>query len=142
MKREFRDYIRTFLRRQNAANDQIEAKLDAEGWDGFAKFQAALFFLAVEHRFGNKIVHADIIKFVADMRAEVGPDGPKIDAEAAETLIKSIIDDSIDYDIAPRMIGTVQATTIYKVFSEAGLSDEDLDAVFDEAEALANRSAE
>jgi hypothetical protein len=139
IKPELPAYFRTLVRGDNATNDQIEAKLDAEGWDGFPRFLAALFFVAVDRRFGEDATRADVIKFVADMRAGLGDDGPEVNAEAAENLIFSIIDPSVDYDIHPQMIGRIQAATVNKVLAEGDLTDQELDAVLSEAVELASR---
>ena len=132
-------YIRTLVRGDHAANDQIEAKLDAEGWDGFPRFLAALFFVSVDRRFGEDATQADVIKFVADMRADLGDDAPEVNPAAAETLIFSVIDPSIDYDIDHQMIGRIQAATVHKVLAEEDLTDQELDAVLAEAVELASR---
>jgi hypothetical protein len=132
-------YIRTLVRGDREANDQLEAKLDASGWNGFPRFLAALFFLAVDRRFGETGSHADVIKFVAELRADLTNGGPDLNAEAAETLIESILDPSIDYNIDQNMIGKIQAATVYKVLTEEDLPDSRLDAFLAEAVELANR---
>ncbi|MGX7675575.1 hypothetical protein [Plantactinospora sp. DSM 117369] len=136
---ELPEYIRTLVRRDRAANDRIEAQLDASGWSGFPRFLAALFFLAVDRRFGETSSHADVIKFVAELRADLTNGGPGINAEAAETLISSILDPSVDYNIEQEMIGKIQAATVYKVLTEEHISDSDLDAFLTEAVELASR---
>lgn len=35
IKPELTEYIRTLVRGDNEAHDRLQAKLDAEGWDGF-----------------------------------------------------------------------------------------------------------
>jgi hypothetical protein len=141
VKPDFVEYVRTMVRGDHEANDQIEARLDEQGWDGFPRFMSALFFLAIDRRFGSKIDKAKVITFVAEMRADVANDGPEIDGQAAETLIESIIDASVEYSIPQSMIGTIQAAAVYKVLTEDRLSDTALDAFLAEAEKLANREA-
>lgn len=140
IKPEFAAYFRTLIRGGHAANDQIEAKLDAEGWDGFPRFLAALFFVAVDRHFGEDATRTDVIKFVAYMRAGLGDDAPEVNPEAAETLILSIIDPSVDYDIDQQMIGRIHAATVHKVLAEGDLTDQELDAVLAEAVGLASRA--
>lgn len=142
MKPEFGEYIRTLIRGDNAENDRIEAQLDQEGWDDFAKFQAALFFLAVDRRFQGKVDEPRIIQFVSSIRQDLAATGgPQIDQQAAETLIKAAIDESVDYNLDQHTIGKIQGATIYKVLTEAELSDEDLKSILAEAASIANRSA-
>jgi len=136
---ELPEYIRTLVRGEHEANDQLEAQLDGTGWEGFPRFLAALFFISVDRRFGEVGTPADVIKFVAGLRTDLSNGGPEIDAEAAETLIISIIDPSINYAIEQNMIGKIQAATIYKVLTEEDLSDSDLDAILAEAVQLASR---
>ena len=65
--------------------------------------------------------------------------GREINAEAAEQLIMSIIDPSLDYSISQGMIGRIQAATVQKVLTEENLSDADLDALLAEAVSLSSR---
>jgi hypothetical protein len=76
---------------------------------------------------------------VAELRADLSRGGPAIDAEAAETLIGSIIDPAVDYMIDQNMIGRIQAATVYKVLADADLTDAELAAVLAEAVQLAER---
>ncbi|MEU3454028.1 hypothetical protein ABZ671_10540 [Micromonospora sp. NPDC006766] len=135
------EYARTMIRGDYDANDAVEARLDADadGWDGFPRFLAAMFFLAVDRRFGVGAGRPEVIKFVADLRAGLGEGGPDIQPDAAEQLILSIIDPSIDYEISQAMIGRVQAATVQKIFTEGDLSDAELDALLAEAAQLAQR---
>jgi hypothetical protein len=127
------------VRGDHAANDRVEANLDEQGWDGFPRLMSALFFMAVDRRFGAGAAPAEIIKFVAELRADVSDGGPEIDAAAAETLIQSVVDPTVDYDIPQRMIGTIQAAAVFKVLTEDNLADEALDAFLAEAAQLASR---
>lgn len=136
MTQEFSRYVRSLVRGDTVTNDEVGARLDATGWDGFARYQTALFFLVVGRRFGRTVDDSKIIRFVADLRADLGPGGPEIDAAAAEALIRATIDEALDYDIPPAMIGTIQATTIYKVLTDDPLPNAELDVVLSTAEAI------
>lgn len=140
IKPELPMYIRTLVRGDNEAHDRIQAQLDSEGWDGFPRYLASLFFLAVDRRFGDNATPADVIKFVADLRAGLADGGPDINAEDAEALIRANIDPEADYDIDPTMIGKIQAAVVYKVLTDEPISDEDLNAILAEAAELAARS--
>ncbi|MEU8422037.1 hypothetical protein AB0C15_14300 [Micromonospora sp. NPDC048835] len=137
---ELPEYIRTMVRGDHAANDAVEARLDAEGWDGLPRFLAAVFFLAVDRRFGETTGRSEVITFVGGLRAGLADGGPEIDAEAAETLIMSIIDPSIDYSIRQEMIGRIQAATVQKILTEENLTDDELDAMLAEAVSLSSRA--
>ncbi|MET8041781.1 hypothetical protein ABZU25_13065 [Micromonospora sp. NPDC005215] len=140
IKPELPEYIRTMVRGDHAANDAVEARLDAEGWDGLPRFLAAVFFLAVDRRFGEAAGRADVITFVGDLRAGLADGGPEINAEAAEALIMSIIDPSIDYSISQEMIGRIQAATVQKILTDDHLTDDELNALLNEAAGLASRA--
>jgi hypothetical protein len=127
------EYVRTMVRGDYAASVAVEARLDAAGWDGFARFLAALFFLAVDRRFGAAANRAEVIMFVAELRASLSEGGPVIDAEAAEAFILATIDPSADYSASQEMIGRIQAATIQKVLTEDDLTDAELDALLAEA---------
>ena len=132
-------YIRTLIRGNHEEHDRIQAQLDAEGWDGFPRFLASLFFLAVERRFGESPAPTKVIKFVADLRADLVNGGPEINAEDAEALITATIDPEVEYDIDPSMIGKIQAATVYKILTDENIGDEELEAFLAEASELANR---
>lgn len=103
------------------------------------RFLASLFFLAVDRRFRENYSPAEVIKFVADLRADLANGGPNISAEDAEALIRANLDPELDYDIEPSMIGKIQATVVYKVLTDASITDEQLDALLAEAAELAGR---
>lgn len=136
---EFVDFMRTMVRGDYEENDRIEAALNEEGWDGFPRFLAALFFLAVDQRFGRETEPGEIIKFVADLRADPANSETRIDPEAAETIIRSILDPEVDYDIPMGMIGTIQAVTVLAVLAEEDPTGEELDAFLAEAVQMASR---
>ncbi|MEV7989046.1 hypothetical protein [Micromonospora sp. NPDC085948] len=140
IKAELPEYIRTMVRGDHAANDAVEARLDADGWDGLPRFLAAVFFLAVDRRFGQTAGRSEVIAFVGDLRAGLAGGGPEINAEAAETLIMSIIDPSVDYSINQEMIGRIQAATVQKILTEEDLTDDELDALLAEAVSLASQA--
>ncbi|MFY1635845.1 hypothetical protein ACN27F_21640 [Solwaraspora sp. WMMB335] len=126
-------YIRTLVRNQHDLNDEIEARLDRDGWDGFPRFLAALFFIAVDRRFGESALPAEIIRFVAALREDLSHGGPDIDPVGAEALIKSALDPAADYNLSQEVIGKIQVAASYKILSEGDLSDAELDEVLAEA---------
>ncbi|WP_422737171.1 hypothetical protein ACN263_27685 [Micromonospora sp. WMMD729] len=132
------EYVRTMIRSDYAANESIGARLDAEGWDGFPRFLAALFFVAVDRRFGETADRVGVIKFVADLRAQY-EGGPEIRADDVESLILATIDPSLDYAVSPEMVGRIQAATVQKIFTDETLTDIELEALLAEAAQFASR---
>lgn len=134
------EYIRNVVRDKREANEEIQAQLDEEGWTGFPRFLASLFFLAVDRRFGETASRTEVIRFVAELRSGLADDGLDISADDAENLILANIDPEHDYNIDPSMIGKIQAAAIYKIFTDEHIGDADLDALLSEAVTLASRA--
>lgn len=139
IKPEFVEYVRTMVRGEHDANDEVEARLDEIGWDGFPRFLASAFFLAVDRRFAKDTPQGEIIKFVADLRADASDGGPAMDPVGAENLIRSIVDPEVDYELSQEMIGRIQAAAVLKILTEDELTDDQLDDFFSEAVGLASR---
>jgi hypothetical protein len=133
MNPELPDFIRTLVRGDHELNDQIEERLDRDGWDGFPRFLAALFFAAVDLKFSENTIPSEIIRFVAALREDLSHGGPDIDPIGAEALIKSVLDPTVDYDLNQEMIAKIQFATAYKVLSEGDLSDAELNEILAEA---------
>ena len=139
MNPELPNYVRTLVRGERELNDQIEERLDRDGWDGLPRFLASLFFAAVDRRFGENALPGEIIRFVAALREDLSYGGPDIDPVGAEALIKSVLDPTVDYDLGQEMIGRIQLATSYKILSEGDLSDAELDEILAEATEFATQ---
>lgn len=131
------EFARTLIRGDFEANDRYEHKLDTEGWDGWPSFLSALFFLAVERRFQGGYDEAQVIKFVAELRAEA-TDGAPIDPASTELLIRAVFDPSVQPDIAPATMGHIQTLVAYAILSREALSDAQLDDLLNEAQEIVN----
>ncbi|MEU6023574.1 hypothetical protein [Micromonospora sp. NPDC047134] len=131
-------YIRTMVKGEHAENDRIEARLDAQGWDGFGTLLGAVFYFAVNRRFPNGASQDEVIRFVSEMRITT-TGGPETDAASAEKLINAALDPSIDTDVEPTMAGRVQGPTILHILGSCAVSDRELDDLLSEAAALASR---
>jgi hypothetical protein len=132
------DYIRTMVKGDHAANDRVEARLDAQGWGDFSTLLGAVFYFAVNRRFPQGANAGDIMLFVAEMRAApVG--GPEVDANSAEGLVRAALDPTIDLNIDPQMAGRIQGLTILHILGSGKVADTDLDALLAEAVELSGR---
>lgn len=138
---QFAAYVRTLVCGDDEANQRIEAELDRSGWDGYPHFLAVAFHLAVSERFHRPPNSAEIIRFVADMRAELGDDAPHIDQHVAERLIRSVLAGNVRIDPSedPEMIGRIQSLVLYEILADARLTNEQLDGFLGEAARLADR---
>ncbi|MBF9127472.1 hypothetical protein I0C86_00450 [Plantactinospora sp. S1510] len=127
------EFARTLIKGDFEANDRYEQKLDAEGWDDWPSFLSALFFLAVERRFQGRYDKAEVIRFVAELRAGATEGAAPLDPANAELLIKAVFDQSVQLDIAPAAMGHIQTLVAYRILSQEKLSDEHLNDLLDEA---------
>ncbi|MEU1396969.1 hypothetical protein ABZ403_13040 [Micromonospora zamorensis] len=134
------DYIRTMVRGDHEANDQVEARLDQLGWDGFPTLLGAVFYFAVNRRFDEQTPPGEIMRFVADMRAAAPAGGPEIDANAAETLIRAAVDPDVETAIDPQMAGRIQGLVILAILGDGTVADDELDALLAEAVSLSARA--
>jgi hypothetical protein len=137
------EYLRTMVRGQFEENDRIEKRLDSNGWGNWSVFLASCFYLAVDRHFDRPADSDAIVRFVADMRIWIGDDGPQIDPALAETLIRSVLDDSVDVDMQAMdqdMLGRVETLVVYQVLSTSDLSDAELDAFFNRANRMVSRN--
>jgi hypothetical protein len=133
------EYVRTMVQGDHEANSRFEAKIDEAGWDNFPKLLGAVFFFAVDHQFGGEATSADVMRFVAEMRAAAQVEPAVIDANAAEDLIHSALDPAITNDVEPEMAGRIQALTIMHILGSADFSEQDLDDLLEEAVQLVDR---
>jgi hypothetical protein len=119
------------------ANDRYEQKLDEQGWAEFPRFLATAFFLAIERRFKGRDIQADVIRFVADLRA-TSPDAASIlDAQATELVVRAVLDPAVTFDLDQTTLGKIQTMVTHKILSAENLSPDELDTFLGEAEELA-----
>lgn len=124
-------YIRTLVEGDFAANDDIEARLDAAGWDGWTVFLANCFFSAVDRHFKRPLDRSEVIRFVADLRDWAGSGEPDIDPVLAERLISSVLDDTVDIDgrtIDPEASGMIQLAVVHRILAVSAMSSSEIDA--------------
>jgi hypothetical protein len=133
------DYIRTMVSGEHEANDAIEARLDEDGWGDFATLLGAVFFLAVDRRFGEGADRGVVMKFVSKMRSEIPVDPSYIDANSAESLIMAALDPAVGHDVEPEMKGRIQGAVISYVLGAPDMTNENREAVYAEAMQMAAR---
>lgn len=131
------EFARTLIRGDFEANDRYERALDEDGWDGWPSFLSALFFLAVDRRFKGTYDEAQVIRFVADLRAEAGEGALPIDPSSMELLIKAVLDPAVRFDLPAETMGQIQTMVAYTILAREGLSDKELDGVLAEAQSIA-----
>src|SRR5258708_2212264 len=86
--------LRAYLSGNQALQQELQARLvSPAARSRYATFVAAAFFEAVDRRFAARGTVADVIAFVADVRARSDRLAEGIDAQAAERLIRSALTD-------------------------------------------------
>lgn len=135
----FAEYVWTLVHGDHVGTQRIEGELDRTGWDGYPRFLEAAFLLALDARFSRPPNRAEIIRFVANMRAELGDDAPPVDQHFAEYLLRCALSNKlIDQAGDAEMIGRIESLVLYEILCEAGWSDEQLEAFLSEAIRLAD----
>jgi hypothetical protein len=130
-------YLRTLVRNDFEAHDQVEQRLDESGWEGWPAFLTAAYYLAVRHHFNGKYQEAEAIRLVAEMRSRISTDGPPIDPAQAENLIKAVFDETVEVDMSPKTLGQIETVTIYAILSNGRATDAAIDKLLAEARAIA-----
>ncbi|MFV2106319.1 MULTISPECIES: hypothetical protein [unclassified Micromonospora] len=133
------EYFRTMLKGDYAENDRLEVQLNTKGWGDFSTLMGIVFYYAVNHRLPVDASEADIVQFVAELRAAAPVDPREIDANAAERLVKAALDPDVESDFDPEMAGKIQSLTIMHVLGEGRASGDEIDAILASAVDTASR---
>jgi len=115
---------------------RLEQILDERNWPGFPAYLGALFLLAVTRRLGSGD-RGDIIRFVADVRAKESRWSYDPSVADMETPIRRVFDPAVEFSLDPQALGAIETLVVYRILVDEELSDENLDALLNEAETLA-----
>lgn len=105
---------------------------------GYTALLTAAFFEAVDRRFAQNGRTADVVEFVADVRARHLKDADEIDPRAAERLILAIFSDEEVDDLDTETKVSAQIILLYALITDARLDDAGLDGFLAEARKLAD----
>jgi hypothetical protein len=120
--------------------DRLTQELDEKGaWGGWAEYLGAAFFLAVDKRFAPSDDRSEIIRFVADARAEFTASGSDIDPAAAETMVRSVLSQADAPALDSATVVSVELVLVRKLLIDAALDGEQLDAFLADVEQIADR---
>jgi hypothetical protein len=134
---DYAELVRSLVRDDWTAYDQRSQQLTEEsGWDGWSEFLGAGFVVAVERRFNQATDPAEVIRFVAEARAEFKASGSDFTPEAAEKMINSVLDRASAEGVDTQTVVQVEIVVIRKVLRDANLSDAELDAFLTETAQL------
>ena len=131
--------------RANLAGDNDEfrrlwAQLDRQAAKtGYMALLAAAFFEAVDRRFGQNGTTADVIQFVASLRARLGKDADAINPTVAERLIQDALGHGSIDDLTEEEIVATKVILLNALISEERLDDAGLDDFMATARMLGDR---
>ncbi len=137
-------FLKALLRQDWASYDALVADFERQGKGTPVAIIGAAFDLAVRRRFATSRDVQAIIRFVADARAVLA-EGRDLPANEAEALIYATLDleapgveDIIDgLDIGA--IAEIEGQLLFKLITDEGLSEQQLNDFLLEAQALANQ---
>jgi hypothetical protein len=131
--------LRAHLSGNQASQEELQARLTSPAARSrYATLVAAAFFEGVDRRFADRGT-ADVIAFVADVRARSDRLSESIDPQAAERLIRSALTDEDVSDLDTETRGRLFIVMLVALASDEGFSGEGLDAFLAEARKTADR---
>jgi hypothetical protein len=131
--------LRAYLAGDFDSHKRLFGQLDrTAAKTGYTALLTAAFFEAVDRRFAQDGTTADVIEFVADVRARHLKDADEIDPRAAERLILAIFTDEEVDDLDTETKVSTQIILLYALITDARLDDAGLDGFLAEARKLAD----
>jgi hypothetical protein len=108
----------------------------------YSALLAMAFFEAVNRRFGGRDSAAEVIEYVADVRARAPEIGHKLDPSASERVIRRALGDADVSDVDARMRGRIFIFFLVALVSDAEYDDVQLEEFLGEARKLADDGLE
>lgn len=114
---------------------QLDLKVDGTS---YAMLLTAAFTLAAEQRFRPPVTLADLIRYVADVRARTPSAAENVDPKIAERLLLAALTDDSISDIDGKAIGANQSILLVAMVADKGLDPAGLDGFIEDARELAD----
>jgi hypothetical protein len=131
--------LRAYLFGDQALQQELQAGLvSPAARTRYATLVAAAFFEAVDRRFAAGGTAADVIAFVADVRARSERVAAGIDPQAAERLIRSALTEEDVSDLDAETRGGIFIVVLMALVSDEHFSGDELDAFLAEARKTAD----
>jgi hypothetical protein len=132
--------LRAYLTGDPGRYEELHARLD-RGQDAaaYTALIIAAFFEAADRRFAKNGTTADIITFVAGLRARSDRLGQEIDPQTAERLIRAALTDEDISDLNDQVKGRIYPVVLAALVADEHPGDTQLDALITQARHLANR---
>jgi hypothetical protein len=131
--------LRAFLARDFDRYERLYRQLDrAAAQSGYTALIAAAFVEAVDERFGNDSVDADVVEFVAAARARFDESGDEIDPLAAERMIRAVYTDEEIDDLDTETVVGTEVILLTALIADKDLDDAALDEFLAKVRKLAD----
>jgi predicted nucleic acid-binding protein len=111
----------------------------AEARKGYTALVTGAFIEAVERRFGAAYQPADIVTFVASIRARSDRLAAELDPEVAERVIRVVLEDAPVDDLSRNAVTGAQMLLLGGLIADAHLDDAGLDEFLAAARKLADQ---
>lgn len=119
---------------------QLLGQLDrAEARRGYPALVTAAFGEAVERRFGQRYQPADVVAFVADVRARSDRLAAELDPDAAERVISAVLGHASTRDLDREAVTRAKLVLLAALVADARLDDAALDELLAAARKLADQ---
>jgi hypothetical protein len=106
---------------------------------GYMALLAAAFFEAVDRRFAKDGTVADVIEFVAGLRARLGDNADEVDPDVAERLIRDALGDGTTEDLDEETIVATKVMLLTALISDMQLGGARLDEFMATSRELGDR---
>jgi hypothetical protein len=132
--------LRALLVDDMDSHRQLFGQLDrAEARKGYPALVTAAFGEAVERRFGQHYQPADIVSFVADVRARSDRLARELDPDVAERVINAVLGHGTSRDLDKVAVTRAKLVLLGGLVADARLDDEGLDELLAAARKLADQ---
>lgn len=131
--------LRAYLAGNPEEAERLHAHLAQGG--GVAAYGAlvyAAFVTAVRRKFSTWTV-AQVVRYVANVRADLSKDGVDIDPRAAEILMRRALGESVDGDLDEEVRSRAQIFLLTSLVADEQLDDAGIDEFLAQARARAER---
>lgn len=138
---DYRKLLKATFTDDSAEVGRISRGLGDVTWKDSGLLVAALFSLSIEGRFTGYAGEDPVGEFLAEARTEFAAASLSIDPAVAENVVRAAVGDEDLLDTVPPLEGMqVQIALIHKIFIDAGLDSDQIDAMLDKAEALLDQA--
>jgi hypothetical protein len=131
--------LRAFLQGNQALQEELYERITTlAAKTRYMRLLATAFFEAANRQFGGRDSDAEVIEYVADVRARTPRLAQQIDPSAAERVIRRALTDVDVSDISDRMRGRILIVFLAAMVTDAQYDDGQLEGLLAEARKVAD----